>query len=217
MDAASIAAWEGSHPTTFLAWSITLPTRTVRLTSGGTVTFGSNTYEPFDDDLGVLSEVSTVEDGGERVATVPEIELQPFTQTGVSEIGSLSAQGSAWTLYQGVVNPDTGVVIGTPEEIATGFLNTVEFTQSGGRRAVRIESYSDEQFLLLNDDHQRLSNSFHTQVWSGETGLANVSRVGRDIYWRSDEPQRGVSRGGNGGGGGGAGNGGGGGSNIRFL
>jgi hypothetical protein len=201
MDASNIAEWQTSHPTTFLAWSITLPTRTVRLTSGGTVTFGGNTYVPEDDDIGVLSRVETLNDGGSRAAQLPEIEVKPFTDAGVSELGALAAQGSSWTLYRGLVNPDTGAVIGTPDTKISGFLNSVEISVSPGQRTVTISSYSDEQFLLLDNAHQRLSDSFHKQIWSGETGLANVSRVARDIYWRANEPPRNVNRGGGGGGG----------------
>lgn len=212
MDALSIAAWQEANPHAFLAFEITLPAGTYRITSGGQVTFGGNTYAGHDDDLGALSYVGSIDDGGERTAALPEIGLEVFTGTGINALTATDAQGSPWVLYWGLVDPSTGAVVGTPVTVISGALNIVTLEISASRRSAVIESYSEEQFLLLPNQHAALSDAFHRQVWPGETGLNNVSGGAKDIYWRASEPPRSIS-----GGGGGGGFGGGGGNMVRLV
>ena len=209
MDANQIAAWQEPNPQTFVALEIALPNATYRLSSGVEVTFGGNTYGR-DDELGFLSYVGNISSGSKGTTELPEIGLEIPTQTGLGYIATAAAQGSAWTLYAGTVDEASGLVDGSPIVLSTGFLNRVTIDSRPGGSSVSIESYSQEQLTLLDDAQVRLSDAFHKQVWPGETGLSNVSRVARDIYWRAKEPPRGVTRGGGGGGGGGGGVGGGG-------
>lgn len=198
MEAVEIAAWKASHPHAFIALELVLSERTVRLTSGGTVVFGSNTYYPEDADIGVLSAIGEVQEGETGEANAPDLTFQPFTDDGVVELSG--AQGAGWTLYWGLVNPDTGAVIGTPETVTRGYLNVAALAFGPSERAMTISSYTEEQYQLLDDSQKRLSPSFHKSIWPGETGLDNVTEYNRKVFWRADDPPRSVSYGGGGGG-----------------
>jgi hypothetical protein len=203
MDSVNIADWKVSHPHCFIALELILPARTVRLTSGGTVAFGGNTYLPEDDDIGALSAVGEIEEGETGEATAPDLTFATYTDDGLVELSG--AQGSAWTVYWGTINPATGAVIGTPETVTRGYLNVSRVGFAPGSRALTISSYTEEQFQLLDDSQKRLSPSFHKSIWSGETGLDNVTEFNRKVFWRADDPPRSIAFGGGGGGPGGGG------------
>ncbi len=212
MDAVNVTNWQSSHPHCFIALELVLPERTVRLTSGGTVVFGSNTYLPEDADIGALSAVGETEEGEVGEATAPDLSFATYTDDGLVELSE--AQGAAWTLYWGTVNPATGAVVGTPQTVARGYLNVNTLGFGPGERSLSVSSYTEEQFQLLDDSQKRLSPAHHKSIWSGETGLDNVTEYNRKVFWRADDPPRSISYGG---GGSGGGAGGGGGFNRRIV
>ena len=194
MESVNIAAWKVSHPHAFIALELVLPERTVRLTSGGTVVFGSQTYHPDDADIGVLSEVGEIEDGEAGEATAPDLSFAVYTDAGVVELSG--AQGSAWTLYWGLVNPETGAVIGTPETVTRGYLNVGALGFGPGKRALSFSSYTEEQFQLIFEGVRLGDHSVIARTMPDTT---------RKMYWRMDQPYPAGRYGGSGGGGGGRG------------
>jgi len=193
MDSLLIAEWQEANPFSFIALELVLPGETVRLTSGGTVVFDSKTFVPEHDDFGTLSYVSEIEDGAGAEAVAPDLGFEVFTDTGLETLTAAAAQGSAWTLYWGAVDPSDGSVVGAPLEWHYGRLNTSTLEIAPGRRSLQIATYTEEQFQLLQDASQRLSNAFHQSVWTGELGLSHVSAVTRKIYWRLRTPRNSVS------------------------
>lgn len=191
MDALNIAAWQDANPHAFIALELTLPDETVRLTSGGTVVLGGQTYLPEHDDLGVLSSVANIEEGQVSEAIAPDLTFEPYTDDGVAALTAPAAQGSPWVLYWGQINPNTGAVIGTPVTLTTGLLNVASLAVSTGRRSVVLTSYTFEQFQLTPRG-----------VRLAETPAIKplMSSVTRKIYWRAEQP-RGAIRYGTGGGG----------------
>jgi len=206
MESINIAAWKVSHPHAFIALELVLPERTVRLTSGGTVVFGSQTYHPEDADIGVLSEVGEIEDGEVGEATAPDLSFAAYTDAGVVELSG--AQGSAWTLYWGLVNPETGAVIGTPETVTRGYLNVGALGFGPGKRALSFSSYTEEQFQLIFEGVRLGDHSVIALTMPDTT---------RKMYWRMDQPYPAGRYGGSGGGGGGRGGFGGGGGAVNRI
>lgn len=197
MDSLNIAAWQADNPHAFIALELTLPDETVRLTSGGTVVFGGQTYHPEHDDIGVLSAVANIEEGQVSEAISPDLTFAPFTDDGVTALSDPAAQGSAWTLYWGLINPDTGAVIGTPVTLTTGFVNVANLSVSTGRRSVVVSSYTIEQFQLTPRGVRLAESAALKPLMSGLT---------RKIYWRAEQPRGAINYGGGGGGGIGGGN-----------
>lgn len=186
MDALSIAEWKTANPHGFLAMSITLPDRTVRLTSGGQVTFDGNTYTAEDSTFGFLSQIGAFEDGDVSTATAPDLTFESPTDAGITDAVNADVQGSAWVLYWGIVDPATGDVVGTPVEWTAGNLNVPSLAISEGRRTLKFTSYTPEQFQLLRRG-----------VLLAEDPILKplMPRVTRKIYWRADEPRGATSRG----------------------
>lgn len=208
MDSLLVAEWQKANPHSFIAIELALPGKTLRLTSGGTVRFGSpeQTFHPEDIEYGVLSSVGAIEDGEVDAAVSPDLGFEVYQDSALEAMTAAAAQGAVWTLFWGAVNPVTGAVVGTPVEWFTGRLNVSALSFGAGRRSLTIGTYTEEQYQLQHDASQRLSNAFHQSVWPGELGLSYVTDVLRKIYWRMSEPRRGFSTGGGGSGGGGGSN-----------
>lgn len=186
MDALLIADWQRANPHAFIALELALTAKTLRLTSGGVAVFGGETYGPKDDDYGVLSAVGSITDGLDGVASAPDITLMVKTD---AALAALSAdQGAFWTLYWGSVSPSTGAVVGTPETLSSGYINTITPTFAAGARPVVIKSYTDEQRMLLRDASKGWSAAHHRSVWSGEAGFDELPGVKDKVYWRANEP-----------------------------
>lgn len=199
MDALNIAAWQDANPHAFLAIQLDLPGGTIRLTSGGTVVFGGNTYVPEHADYGVWSAVGEFEDGEVNEATSPDLSFEPFTDTGMENLTAANAQGSPFSIWWGLVNPSTGAVIGTPVAYAAGRLNVSRFQRGEGSRAVTLSTYTEEQFQLIFEGVRLGEHSVIERTMPDTT---------RKIYWRMNQPYP-AGRYGGGGGGGGVGGGGG--------
>lgn len=198
MDSLSIAAWQSANPHAFIALELVLPDETVRLTSGGTVVFGGETYHPEHADIGVLSSVANIEEGQVSEAIAPDMTFEPYTDDGVAALTDPEAQGSPWTLYWGQINPETGAVIGTPVTLTTGLLNVPTLTLSAGRRSVMMTSYTFEQFQLTPRNVRLAETPALKPLMSGVT---------RKVYWRAEQPRGAIRYNGGGGSGGGSGGG----------
>jgi len=206
MDALNIAAWQTANPHAFLAIELALSGETLRLTSGGTVTFNGQTWVPEHDDYGLFSYIGAIQDGDTGSANAPDIGFEPFTDGGMTGLTAAEAQGSAYTVYWGLVNPASGAVIGAPVELFTGRLNVSKPSFGESSRSLTLTTYTEEQFQLIFEG-VRLAN--HSVI--ARTILDTI----RKIYWMMNEPR--PAGGGGGGGGGGTRGGGGPGVNNEFF
>lgn len=187
MDAALKAELAGAAPTTFTAVSISLPGYTLRLVSGGVVTFGGNTYESEDATYGSLSMVETIEDGADGQATRCTITVLPPSSAAIAALAAATVQGSQVIVYQGAVTPSTGAVVGI-EELFRGELDYPHHSVAEGAYFTALECGTEEGRLLERNDERKLSSAFHERIWPGELGLRNVTRLTRKIYWRANDP-----------------------------
>lgn len=188
MDASYKTALQGASFISFTAVSIALPGGTVRLVSGGTVSIGGNVYAVEDSTFGQLRMVEGIEDGADGQASRATITLLPPTSSAIATISAPAAQGSAIVIYQGAVDPATGLVIGTPETLFTGELDYphVDITEGGWQLV--LECGTEEGRLLEPNHERKLSDAFHQMIWPGELGLSYVTRTVRKIYWRASDP-----------------------------
>ncbi len=205
MDALLIAEFQKANPFSFIAIRLDLPAKTLCLTSGGIVSFTctdhaggteAKTFVTFDADYGSLAYVGEIEEGADDTSAAPDLGFEVFTDAAVEALSAAAAQGSPWTLYWGAVNPDSGAVVGAPVEWFTGRLNVGSLEVAENGRALQFSNYTEEQFQLLADAAQRLSNSFHQKCWPGEMGLSHVTGLTRKIYWRLQSPRGSVTSGG---------------------
>lgn len=208
MDALNVAAWQAANPHAFLAIELALPGETLRLTSGGTVKFNSQTWLPEHDDFGVFSYVGSIEEGDTGSATSPDIGFEPYTDTGLADMTAADAQGSVFTIYWGLVNPATGAVIGDPVVLFTGRLNVSKPAFGESSRSLTLSTYTEEQFQLIFEGVRLADHSVIARTMADTT---------RKIYWMLNEPRPAGGTVGPGGGGGGTRGPGGPGGNNEFF
>lgn len=189
IDATLKAALQGAAPTTFTAVSIAISGgATIRLVSGGVITFGGNTYTAEDATYGTLGDIETIADGADGQATRCTITLLPPSSAAITALAAATAQGSTVIVYQGAVNPSTGASIGTVETLFTGELDFPRFQVAGNSYALILECGTEEGRLLEPNEERKLSDAFHQTCWSGELGLSFVTRLPRTVYWRVNKP-----------------------------
>lgn len=205
MDALNVAAWQVSHPTDFLALMLTLPERTLYLTSGGRVAFSCTdhagvtavrSFAPSDPDYGLFSSIGAIEDGAVGSGVSPDLGLEPFSEAGFAALSQPEVQGAPWTLWWGLVNEDTGAVIGEPHELYTAALNVGAPEFSPGRRAMLFSTFTEAQRQFIFEGARLADHPVIARTMPSTT---------RKIYWRANDPYPHGRGGGGGGGGGGVG------------
>jgi hypothetical protein len=212
MDMLNVVAWQAANPNRFLALRLELPGGVWRWSSGGEQRFvpdGALTEEIFLDDhpdFGFVTGIGLIRDGAVASAIAPDIEISPATQNGLVELEQ-TGQGARWTLWQGLVERDTGAVIGTPTVWESAVLNKPALRRDKDTRSLRFTSMTADQLIVVDEDAERQTDAFHQSIWPGELGFSQVINVNREVYVRTTPPVKGGvgGAGGNGGAGGGAG------------
>ncbi|HYI43724.1 MAG TPA: hypothetical protein VD768_08900, partial [Sphingomicrobium sp.] len=125
----------------------------------------------------------------------------PASTAAAAALSQPSFQGSPIRVWLAEVDPAAGTVIGTPELLLDGELDTTELRLSRGQRKLDIGYISVAERLFQVNEGNVLSPRFHKSVWPGETGLDNATGVGLSVAWGVQSPPRGYSYSGSGGGG----------------
>jgi len=197
----------GQPARTFTAVRAELPdgeiTHTLCLLNGGQAVVGGETYLGLDDRFGAIDKISSISDGVSSEATTVNMTLSTATAGAIEVLANPRTQGAPITITQGVIDTDTGGVVGT-ELLFRGEINYSVLVADEEMRAVRVELITEEARALEPNDERRLSHAFHQSVWPGELGLIHATGVTQKDFWRVRKPAVSYS-GGNGliGGGGG--------------
>lgn len=184
LDPTMAAALAAYRVTLFGAVEIQFPGYDLCLLDGsGTVTFGGKTYQGRDATYGVLDTIKGLTDISADQAPQVTLGLIPNSLTGLSALLDPTAQGSPVTISIGVLDPNTGLVVGTPYTAFVGQLDVPTVTWDANDRRVeyRIISYAERLFQI--EEGRRLSTAFHQMVWPGELGLDHCTDVEQIIAW----------------------------------
>jgi hypothetical protein len=164
---------------------IDLPSGTIRLCDGAFVVWGGNTYVAEDPNFGTIESVDqVVETIGDEAPSGKLTMLPPSVASSIT-LFQPNAQGSAMRFWLAEVNPATGAVVGTPENLFSGFVDTVE-----------IEFMSEAERLFWTKEGNVLSSRFHKAVWPGELGLDFATNAQLAVPWGVSGPGRGTVGGG---------------------
>lgn len=195
MDSALIAAYGQPTHIPFSAIRIVLKSGPViRWTDGGFVKIGDEVFVARDD-YAVFSAVSGSSDAVEGSVSTLTLTVLPVSPEALAALASPLEQGSAVTWLEGVIDPQTGTPIGTPETKFTGLLDFGRMAV-GESWSLTLECITWEALQKEPRGQQRLTHVFHQQCFDGELGLAFIA-VPRTVRWRMENPK------GAGGGGGG--------------
>lgn len=210
--------------TRFTAVQIALPEAlggTVNLLDGsGFVTFSHNgvatTFKGSHPVFGALAAPPDVTSSTANSSPRVDVILLPPSDTAISGISQPTAQGSRVYIYEGALNPQTGLVIGVPALLWSGRLDVAEITASERARSIRLDVASAFE-RLFEPTATGLNETWHKWIFSVSPSLlaANISaalptpwgREGQKAQSRISPPTYGgggtVTGGGSSGGGGG--------------
>jgi len=205
MDATLKAGLQAPAPTTFSAVEFVLPGSpevTVRLCSGGIVSFDGKSFKSLDPVWGALDRADAVRDGVESTRTTGRASFLIPDDDALALLLNVDAQGAPIRIWQGAVNRTTGAALGdTAELLFEGLIDTGTLLLDGGSRVAVIGCTTRSEYQQYSGESWRLSDAWHQSIWPGELGLAFTGLKER-VFWRSERPRGAVTGGGGGGGGG---------------
>lgn len=176
--------------------------RTLRLCDGGFLNWpGRGMFTSIDTEFGTIGSVDpTAEQVGDEAAGGRLTINVPTTAAAVS-LASASMQGKFIRFWLAEVNVDTGLLIGTPQKMFEGQIDTVSISLSQNARSVVVEYVDAAERLFAIREGNVLTSRFHQTAWSGELGFDYCTGVGMQVPWGVAGQGRGVIDGGGGGGG----------------
>lgn len=195
------AAFKGAAVVAFAALQIELPGYTIRLLDGsGSLTFGGRAFAGTDDRYGAISSVESFTDGLDAEAPTLTVTLSLASNVATAEIADPAAQGSRVSAWIGAVDPVGGSVLGDPELVFVGEVDTATLTVGQNSRALALSCVSAFERMFSDDEGVRLNDAYHQSIWPGETGLTAASAVRDRPYWGAEAPTPAVATAGSGGG-----------------
>lgn len=223
LDTSLDAALNGAAPLVCLLLKIELPGHTIRVLDGaGQITFDSEVYTGADDEYGTLDAIETVSEQVGTEAPMLQLTFLSASVDALADITNPANQGSPVNVWFGAVDDATGLLIGEPELLFIGELDTADVEVGGAATVISFSVASAWERLFDMGEGQRLNNAFIQSIYPGALGAEFVIAIQRDLPWGYDAPRPAVvsdviggqpGRGGSpvGGGSGNAGGGGGGG------
>lgn len=227
MDPTLVAALDAPHLRTFFAVRIffqSTETEVLLHDGSGTLSFApwsgdTKTFTGKDSIFGTLAALTTIEEKIASEAPDVSITLMAPSNAAFGEINDPRNQGSPVSVWFGLVDDMTGAVIGTPELLWMGRLDTVQSNVAANQQTCELVTVSGFDRLFIAGEGECLNSVWHQSIWPGETGLAYNVASTTDIPWGVEAPKPVTSPAGGygyGGGYGGYGGGGGGGGGRNY-
>ena len=173
---------------------VELPGHAACLVDGGTLGFGGDTYTSADSVLGVPEGFEALEEGVGEEAPAAAITFILPDATASATVNSPSIVDSRVRLWLADVDPDTGLVIGTPDQLADWLVDYPSIEIDGGVRRLTLNCVSHAQRLFETNLGNSLSPKFHERIYPGEFGLRNATGVARAVPWAAASPPRGTAQ-----------------------
>jgi hypothetical protein len=178
------AALSGGSVIFFVCGKADLPGYTLRLLDGASsVTWAEGTFVGRDPTFGVMSAIEPVTDGVGDQAPMLGMTLLPPSEAAAASLAAPGMQGSRLRIWLGALDLTTKAVIADPYLIFDGELDQPTLTIDRGTRELDFECVSSFEKLFRNDEGHRLSQAHHQEIWPGETGLADVTGVVKQVLW----------------------------------
>lgn len=169
-----------------------LPDHTIRLCDGGFVNWPARGMFSSEDPIfGTIESAEAVTESISDEAPNGRITLLPPDLTDAADLFQSNAQGSPCWMWMGLVNRDTGIIIGDPELLFSGMLDTMTVRIGQGTRAFDIEFVSSAERLFMVTEGTALTRRWHQQAWAGEKGLDHMTGTGTAVPWGVPDPARG--------------------------
>ncbi len=196
MDSTLISAASAAHLRVFLAVRIELNSGPVinLIDGSGVASFQVNgqsvDFTGYDPTFGSLGAANSI---AERVADgAPQfsVTLMPPSENATGTLNDPLQQGSKLYAWWGLYDDEVGAVIGAPELLWNGRLDTVKTNFDANVMRVEVATVSAFDRLFVAEEGQRLNGEWHKSIWPGETGLDAVYDAQSDIFWGQEAPAK---------------------------
>lgn len=151
------------------------------------------TFTGSDPVFGTLAAAQSVTERVADAAPKFAFSVLPPTENGMSTLNDPLQQGSRALAWLGVVNDETGLVIGAPELLWNGRLDYVKASYSKTMMIAEVSTVSAFDRLFEGEEGQRLNGEWHRSIWPNESGLDLVYDASSDIYWGVEAPSGGAN------------------------
>lgn len=186
-------AFDGSVITLAGLCEIVLPSHTARICDGGFLDWPARGLFLSEDPVfGTIDSVDAVAEAVSDEAPSGKLTMLPPDLVAAIDLFQPDAQGSPISFWLAEVDPATGLLVGTPESLFSGFVDTLTLRTGRQRREVDIEFMSQAERLFWTKEGNVLSPRFHKTVWPGELGLDFVTGVQTAVPWGIAGPGRGT-------------------------
>lgn len=176
--------------TMFFAWRIDLPYGSAALLDGsGVATFGGLTFTGADGLVGALKSAELDGDGLALEAPTLRLVVQPPTDEASAALCAQSVQGSLIRMWEGVIDPASGLVIPDPDLKFIGEIDVPTLRLTRGVREVTLEAVSIWDRLFDQEEGARLTDGFHQGICPGELAFEFVGLVTDGPVWGSSAPR----------------------------
>ena len=191
--------FEGARILLVSLLEIVHPVATIRLCDGGLFNWPARgAFSAIDPIYGTLGSVDPASESVGDEAPGGQFTLLPPSVAAAISLAQANAQGSPVRMWMAEANPETSALIGTPEQLFDGMIDTVTIRLSRGAAEVAIEYVSVAEKLFQIKEGNVLSDRFHQLAWSGETGFAQCTGSVTAVPWGVTGPPRGSIGGGGG-------------------
>lgn len=181
-------------PVTFAAFlQLDLPSGTVRMVDGGTLTYLGQTFTARDPLLGVPGQFEAVSEGVGDETPAGTITFYPPDEAGSAALIAPETQNARLRLWVGELNEFTGTLKAAPMQLVDWLLDVPSLRLEGGRRSVEYLFVGSGERLFQIDRGNSLSSAFHEAVHPGEMGLRNATGLESSVPWGAPSPPRGLA------------------------
>lgn len=190
LDASLDAALKGAAPLVCVLLEVELPGHTIRLVDGAAeIDFSGEPFAGEDDVYGVLDTVEVITEQVGTEAPTIRFTFLPASMAAMADITDPANQGSPVHVWFGAVDPATGLLIGEPELLFTGELDTAEVEAGPETTVIAFDVVSAWERLFEVNEGLRLNDKFWQSVFPGAQGMQYVTEIQRDLPWGYDAPR----------------------------
>lgn len=167
-----------------------LPGYALRLLDGaGVVPINGSYYFGEDPTFGVLNSISQLSESLGDEAPEIEIEIYPPDASAAATLANSTMQGAQVAIIVAVIDPTSGLTIGTPEVKFLGEVDVPTLTVAeSGQRVLNFTVVSVFERLFEVDEGVRASDGYHQSIWPGELGLSFMTGTDKNLYWGAKRP-----------------------------
>lgn len=150
----------------------------------------ATTFSGKDDTFGTIAAEQSI---SERIAEESPTFAFSLLPAGELAIGTLMdplQQESRVRVWLGLVNDDTGAVIGEPELMWDGRLDTAQTNYSSSMMIAEIETVSAFDRLFVAEEAARLNGVWLRSIFPTDDGLDYVYDATTEVYWGIEAPAK---------------------------